>query len=746
MFQAILTAFVGTLLVVSGVIGMQAVHDRIAHPPIAFTSDHLRPSSSAQTAAASQSSNISQSHQTTLSEEVKQPALAPNHPAGLPSSNGTASLRAVSNKITSSPFSGAVLGTSTSDQPIIQTVYQTVGGITEAELNSRLNALTASFGSQLYGPSYPAPAQTPNDGGLLATIGMVGRVENLSGTKLSNITVTGVSGLTDADIPDGITASNYLLLSGGTLTGSLIGTDLTLSGNLTAGTLSVAGLASGGAVAAPYFSATSTSASSTFTNFNATNSTTTNATSTNLFSNLARFTTGVVDTLAATNASTTNLSSSYASSTQGFLGSLSIASLSGFLKATAGAVSTALIDLAANVTGILPTANGGTGWSNVAAGALVLGNGTGALATTSAGTNGQVLALVSGTPTWVATTSLSTIGGTLNVSSGGTGQTSFTSSQLLYGNGTNGLSSVATSSASCSSGISCSSFTVVGAVAPSITNTGLLSLTQNGGGSTQTGAITLATSSATTFNGLTITNAITNSSGTFTFSPDTITGTLNVAGGGTGLASYTLGTVLYASGATTLAGTTTANLKATLALNNVENTALSTWAGATNLTTLGTITSGTWNGTTIAVANGGTGWATINSGTLLYGNGSSALSTTTAGTAGFVLALSGGIPTWVATSTLSTISGTLGIANGGTATTTFYNSGVVFSDGTKLTQSAAAANFFWDETNKRLGIATTSPSTKLHIWGGASGKTLPTFGAGGGLLVETSNTVNTDSK
>ena len=42
-----------------------------------------------------------------------------------------------------------------------------------------------------------------------------------SGTFTSTLTVTGVSGLTDADIPDTITASNYLPLSGGVVTGDI---------------------------------------------------------------------------------------------------------------------------------------------------------------------------------------------------------------------------------------------------------------------------------------------------------------------------------------------------------------------------------------------------------------------------------------------------------------------------------------------------------------------------------------------
>jgi hypothetical protein len=108
---------------------------------------------------------------------------------------------------------------------------------------------------------------------------------------------------------------------------------------------------------------------------------------------------------------------------------------------------------------------------------LLYGNGTSALSTTTQGTAGQVLAFLGGIPTWTATTTFS--------------------SGLQYANGT-------------------------------VTNTGLLSLTQNGGGSAQTGAITFATSSAS-FNGLTLGHTITNAGATFTFTP-TLTGTLNNAG------------------------------------------------------------------------------------------------------------------------------------------------------------------------------------------------------------------------
>ncbi len=56
-------------------------------------------------------------------------------------------------------------------------------------------------------------------------IALTNKIDNLSNVTISNAIMSGVSGLTDADIPDGITALNYFPLSGGNLTGKLgIGT------------------------------------------------------------------------------------------------------------------------------------------------------------------------------------------------------------------------------------------------------------------------------------------------------------------------------------------------------------------------------------------------------------------------------------------------------------------------------------------------------------------------------------------
>ena len=112
--------------------------------------------------------------------------------------------------------------------------------------------------------------------------------------------------------------------------------------------------------------------------------------------------------LTVTNASTSNLTASYASTSDlTASNSFTLSNLTGFLKATAGAVATALVNLANDVSGVLPVANGGTGWANIAAGAIPYGNGSSALATTTAGTNGYVLAYLNGVPTWTATTTFS---------------------------------------------------------------------------------------------------------------------------------------------------------------------------------------------------------------------------------------------------------------------------------------------------------------------------------------------------
>jgi hypothetical protein len=271
-----------------------------------------------------------------------------------------------------------------------------------------------------------------------------------------------------------------------------------------------------------------------------------------------------------------------------FSGAFTLGSLNGPLQANNGIVS---------ATTSISVLYGGTGLSSVGDGRLVYGNSGSALTSLATSTGGFLSnSYTTGRPAWTATSTLNldagvitagslgvTRGGTglssiassslliggpgniviayatsslgialtdttgvLTVAKGGTGTTTAPSGQLLYGGAAGVYLSVATSSASCSSGVSCTAFTVVGTVSPSITNTGLLSLQQTGGGTAQTGAITFATSSDAT-TGLTLGMKITNSSGAFTFTP-TLTGTLALANGGTATTTYYAGGIVYSDG------------------------------------------------------------------------------------------------------------------------------------------------------------------------------------------------------
>ncbi|XKT74470.1 MAG: hypothetical protein ACJKTH_00010 [Patescibacteria group bacterium UBA2163] len=150
-------------------------------------------------------------------------------------------------------------------------------------------------------------------------------------------------------------------------------------------------------------------ASSTITNLTTTNATSTNATSTNFYTATLAADSATITNSTTTNATTTNLAVSNTASTSNLVvgNTFTLGNLTGFLKATAGSVTTALVNLATDVTGILGVSNGGTGWSAIQSGTLLVGNGTNQLATTTAGTNGQILALAGDTPTWVSTTTFS---------------------------------------------------------------------------------------------------------------------------------------------------------------------------------------------------------------------------------------------------------------------------------------------------------------------------------------------------
>ncbi|MEK7382111.1 MAG: hypothetical protein AAB262_02380, partial [Elusimicrobiota bacterium] len=127
------------------------------------------------------------------------------------------------------------------------------------------------------------------------------------------------------------------------------------------------------------------------------------------------------------------------------------------------------------------------------------------------------------------------------------------------------------------------------------------------------------------------------------------------------------------------------------------------------LTGLAQIVSGTWRASsTLSAAYGGTGWNSLQANTVLLGNGAGRIATTSAGTDGYVLGLSAGVPTWLATSTLSTITGILTVAKGGTGQTSF-GQGWLHSDGSTFTSSTSPTVAYLTATS------TTATSTFPYL-------------------------------
>ena len=122
---------------------------------------------------------------------------------------------------------------------------------------------------------------------------------------------------------------------------------------------------------------------------------------------------------------------------------------------------------------------------------------------------------------------------------------------------------------------------------------------------------------------------------------------------------------------------------------------------------------------TLAAANGGTGQSSYTIGDLLYASGTTALSKLADVATGSAL-ISGGVgtaPSWGKIGLTTHVSGTLPVANGGTGTTTAFTIGSVVFAGASGVYSQDNTNLFWDDTNNRLGVGTTSPGSSIETTG-----------------------------
>lgn len=193
-------------------------------------------------------------------------------------------------------------------------------------------------------------------------------------------------------------------------------------------------------------------------------------------------------------------------------------------------------------------------------------------------------------------------------------------------------------------------------------------------------------------------------------------GTLSATGSGGTVTSVTGAAPITSTGGNTpVIGVTSA------ALTEVDDTNVTLTLGGSPSTALLAATSLTlgWTGQ-LAATRGGTGFGSYAVGDILYANTTTTLAKLADVATGNAL-ISGGVgvaPAWGKIGLTTHVSGTLPVTNGGTGTATTFIAGSVVFAGASGVYSQDNANFFWDDTNNRLGLGITTPTCTLDVVGG----------------------------
>lgn len=321
------------------------------------------------------------------------------------------------------------------------------------------------------------------------------------------------------------------------------------------------------------------------------------------------------------------------------------------------------VGLTSHVTGTLPAGSGGTGFSNYTTGDLIIGGPGASLTLLAASGIGNVLLSggVGAAPAYGKVGLTTHVTGTLPVSSGGTGQTSFVDGEILIGN---------------TVGNTLNKTTLTAGSGVSITNgAGTITIAATGGGGTVT---SVGLSGGTT--GLNVSGSPVTGAGSMTLS-----GTLNVANGGTGQTTFTNGQLLI--------GNSTGNTLAKATLTQGTGITITNGAGAITVALTSPVTAIT----------GGTGQTVYAVGDLLYASTTTALSKLADIATGNVL-LSGGVntaPAYGKVGLTTHVTGTLPVANGGTGAATLTG----YVKGTGTTAMTAAATIPVGDLTGTLGVA-----------------------------------------
>ncbi len=277
------------------------------------------------------------------------------------------------------------------------------------------------------------------------------------------------------------------------------------------------------------------------------------------------------------------------------------------------------IGLTTHVDGVLPLANGGTGQSSALTQyGVIYGNTTSSMASTAAGTSTQLLhGNAAGAPTWGAVSLTADVSGVLPVANGGTNISSYVVGDILYAATTSNLTTlpdVATGNALLSGGVGVAP--AYGKVGLTTHVSGTLPVGNGGTGQasalTQYGVVygSSTTAMATSAAGTTTQVLHGNASGAPTFGAVSLTadvsGTLPVANGGTGV------TTAPAEAARIMGYTSTATAGATTTLTNTSSQ-YQLFTGALTQTITLPVTSTLTTGWTFHIVNNSTGSLTVNS-------------------------------------------------------------------------------------------------------------------------------------
>ncbi len=580
-----------------------------------------------------------------------------------------------------------------------------------------------------------------------------------------------------------------LTATAATITG-LIATNATTT-NATSTNLAVTNLTSFAAPIAPYFTATSTSIASTLpyastTAISGTTAQFTTASSTNLVvSGAATLSSLASDSLLYANASKNAAAASVGSSLVFSSGTLSLntananswTALQSFANASSskfsvfdsayfGATATSSFSSAGALTLATPLVqgSGGTGFSSYTAGDILYADNIGTVSKLPVGSAGQVLKVQAGLPAW----------GTDNTGGGGGGSGSSmwatTTLNLIYPVDTSYPVAIGSNSTSTPNSI----FEVSGQQYISsklgIATTSPVTALSVGGNAYLTGGLgvgvfnssagTLQTSGAAVIGGSLTVNGL---SGAVSASGGVLSaGTLAIANGGTGTTTAPVGHLLY-GGSSAYQSVATSSLavgsslsvsgtlgyqvggsNATFSLNTANAnswTALQSFANASStlFSNIGTAYFGATATSSFSSAgvltlagsldgplqaNAGVVSATTSIGLLYGGTGATSASGARTNLGAAALGANSDI------TSLSGLTTALSAAQGGTATTTWLTGGIVFYDGSTLSQGAVAADFFLDRTNKRLGVGTSTPWAQLSVNPNALGSGVPEFAVG----------------